>query len=464
MRFKGTTILFILLVILGGYVYLTEIRGKEERQKQEESKKKAFQVEQKDISEISLVYPERTIAAVKKGERQWEITSPAGVQADSEEWESLASNIPQIDRNDTVAQNAQDLTSFGLKDPPIKVSAKTKDGKALEILFGGENPKKTYNYAKLGGSNDVFLTGSNWSKTFTKTVSDVRNKKLLEFETDDIDGVKIAENTKELEAQKSGENWQLRKPVDTRADSSEISSFVSSIRFGRAQSFPDAAVDAKAAGLDTPPLKVTLHDGKAKTDRVVLIGKSPEKDKYYARDASRDAIFIMDKEIPEKARRPLLDWRDKTIVKLDRDKLEKIEIQRGSENVSLLKSGSDWNLADGKKVQLDKVPGMLNALDFEKAKDIVDMPKALATYGLDKPKLEVSFREGSKDPVRVQFGSDSKTPEGIYLKSSDAPAVKVVSKDVFDKFNVKPEDIAEAPPAPPTPSTPPLSPADKPKS
>src|SRR5207249_1932945 len=211
MRFKGTTILFILFVILGGYVYFTEYRGKEERQKQEESKKKAFQVEQKDISEISLIYPDRTMSAVKKGERQWEITSPAGVQADSDEWESLASNIPQIDRNDTVAQNAQDLTSFGLKDPPAKVSERTKDGKT---------------------------------------------------------------------------------PVDTKADSSEISSFVSSIRFGRAQSFPDSPVDAKTAGLDAPALKVTLHDGKAKTDRLLLIGKSPEKDKYYARDASRDAIFI----------------------------------------------------------------------------------------------------------------------------------------------------------------------------
>src|SRR5438874_3282105 len=374
MRFKGTTILFILLVILGGYVYLTEIRGKEERKKQEEAKKKVFQVEQKDISEISLVYPDRTIAAVNKGEKQWEITSPAGLHADADEWESLASNIPHID------------------------------------------------------------------------------------------GVKIADNAKELEAQKSGDNWQLKKPVDTKADSNEVSSFVSSIRFGRVQSFPEPPVDAKTAGLDSPALKLTLHDGKAKTDRVLLIGKSPEKDKYYARDASRDAIFIMDKEIPEKARRPLFDWRDKTIVKLDREKLEKVEIQRGSENISLLKSGSDWKLADGKKVQYDKVSGMFNTLDFEKVKEIVDMSKTLAAYELDKPKLEVSFREGSNDPIRVQFGSDSKTPEGIYLKSSDAPAVKVVSKDVFDKFNVKPEDIAEAPPAPPTPSTPPLSPADKPKS
>src|SRR5438445_9918646 len=278
MRFKGTTILFILFVILGGYVYFTEYRGKEERQKQEESKKKAFRVEQKDIFEISLIYPDRTISAVKKGERQWEITSPAGIQADSDEWEQLASNIPQIDRTDTVAQNAQDLSSFGLKEPPVKVTAKLKDGKTVEILFGSENPKKTYNYAKVANSNDVFLTGSNWSKTFTKTTSDVRNKKLLEFESDDIDGVKIAENAKQLEAQKSGDNWQLKKHVYSKADSSEVSSFTSSIRFARAQSFPDPPVDAKTAGLDSPAIKVILHDSKANTDRVLLIGKTSDKD------------------------------------------------------------------------------------------------------------------------------------------------------------------------------------------
>ena len=38
MRFKGTTILFLLFVVLGGYVYFTEFRGKEERQKKEETK------------------------------------------------------------------------------------------------------------------------------------------------------------------------------------------------------------------------------------------------------------------------------------------------------------------------------------------------------------------------------------------------------------------------------------------
>jgi len=86
---------------------------------------------------------------------------------------------------------------------------------------------------------------------------------------------------------------------------------------------------------------------------------------------------------------------------------------------------------------------MLNALDFEKAKDIIDAPKTLSTYALDKPKLEVVLRQGSNELVRIAFGNESKMPEGIYLKTSDSAAVKVVSKDVFDKFNVKADDLVE---------------------
>jgi hypothetical protein len=444
MKFKGTTALFLAFLVLGTYVYFTEFRGQEQRQKQEESKKKAFQVEDKDITQITITYPDRTLSAARKGDKQWDMTSPAGIEADSDEWQSLASNITRIEREDTVAQNAQDLAPFGLKDPAVKVSAKTKDGKTLEILFGADNPKKTFTYAKFPNNNDVFLTASNWEKTFTKNVSDLRNKKVLEFEADDIDNVKVVEGSKELEAQKSGESWQLKKPLDTKGDDGDISTFISSIRFARAAGFPDPPVDAKTAGLDQPPIKITLHDGKAKTDRVLLIGKTSQPDKYYVRDAARDTIFILDKDIPEKAKRPLFEWRDKTLVKLDRDKTDKMEIQHGSDMIAMQKSGADWKLGDNRKLQWDKVSGMLNALDFEKAKDIIDSPKSLAMYGLDKPKLQVALRQGANELIRIDFGAESKTPEGIYLKTSDSPSVKVVSKDVFDKFNVKADDLVEA--------------------
>src|ERR1041385_63551 len=100
MKFKSTAALFLVFLVLGGYVYFTEFRGKEERQKQEETKKKVFPVDDKDITEISLIYPDRTITGVKKGEKQWEITSPAGIEADPDEWQQLAADIPKIERGD----------------------------------------------------------------------------------------------------------------------------------------------------------------------------------------------------------------------------------------------------------------------------------------------------------------------------------------------------------------------------
>ena len=448
MRFKGTSILFVLFVVLGAWVYFTEYRGREERQQQEEAKKKAIQVEQKDITEISLVYPDRTITGIKKGEKEWQITSPSGLEADPDEWDQLASNITRIEREETVAENAQDLAPFGLNNPVVKVNARLADGKTIEVLIGGENPKKTSNYAKLGDANEVFLTASSWKTTFTKTVSDLRNKKVLEFETDDIDLVKIAEAGKEIELQKSGENWQLKKPVDTKADNTEASSFISSIRFARASSFPEPPVDAKTAGLEPPAIRITLHDGKAKSERILLIGKPAETGKYYARDASRDTIFIIEKEMPDKARRPVFDWRDKSITQIERDKIDDIEIVRGSEKSSFKKVDADWKLQDGRKLQWEKISAMLNTLEFEKAQDIIDAPKAVSTYGLDKPRIEVIFRQGANELRRIAFGSDSKTPEGVYAKTSDSAAVKVAPKSIFDNFSVKAEDLVETPPPP----------------
>lgn len=244
----------------------------------------------------------------------------------------------------------------------------------------------------------------------------------------------------------------MKKPIDAKADGSEISTYTNSIRFARVNSFPDPPVDAKTAGLDPPSIQITLHDAKAKADRVLLIGKTSDTDKYYARDASRAAIFILDKDIPEKSRRPLFDWRDKSITAIDRDKVDKVDIVRGAETLTLLKAGSDWKLPDNRKLQWDKISGMLNTLDFEKAKDIIDAPAPASTYGLDKPKLEVVLRHGSDELVRIAMGNDSKKPEGIYLKTSNSPAVTVVSKDVFDKFNLKADDLLEPPP-----------PAEKPK-
>jgi hypothetical protein len=258
----------------------------------------------------------------------------------------------------------------------------------------------------------------------------------------------------DLEIQKSGADWMIKKPLEGRADNGEVLSFLSSIQFSRTSAFAEDNVDAKAAGLDMPALRVVLHDQKAGQDRTLLFGKSSEKDKYYAKDASRPAVFILATEILDKARRPVVDWRDKAIVKFGEggmSTVDQIDINRGAEKLTLKKSGTDWTTADGAKLQQTKVMDLLASLDAERALAFEDAPKPLARYGLDKPRLETVLFEKGKELARVQFGSENPTPAGVFVKGTN-PAIQTVKKDLYDKLNVRQTDLVEPPPAPATPA------------
>jgi hypothetical protein len=454
-RFKGTLALLLVFAALGGYVYYSEFYNKEERQKQESAKKKLFGGEAKDVSEITLDYEGRSVTGVRKGDSNWEITNPAGLEADSDTWEQLASSFVGIQKDEVVSAQKTDLLPFGLDKPGIVVKSKLKSGTTSSILIGAENPKKTFNYAKLENTDEVFLISTADSGAFKKSLTDLRNKKVLDFASDDIDVVKVSVSGKpDLELQKSGSDWLIKKPVEGRADASEITSFLSAIQFSRTSAFADEKIDAKASGIEMPSAKIALHDQKASLDRVLLFGKSPEKGKYYAKDMSRPPIFILASEIFDKAQRPAFDWRDKTIVRFGPEgtaSLDEVNIVRGTEKLSLKKTGDTWAAADGKKIQQSKVADILGTFQGAQATSIVDSPKPLSSYGLDKPRLEVVLREKGKEVAALKFGSDSQSPAGVYLKSAN-PAILIVNKDLYDRINVKWSDLLEAQPSPETPS------------
>lgn len=442
MRFRSTFILLGVFVVLGGYVYFAEYRGQDQREKQEASKKKLFPTPPKDVTELSLAFPDHKISAVKKDEKHWEITEPQGVEADSAQWDMLASGLGDIEKEGVVATTSTDLAPFGLDKPAVQVTAKLKDGHTVSVLFGGENPRKTQAYAKLADNAEVFLSPVSSSKTFQKSLMDLRDKKVLDIAVDDISSVRIEDGKNQVEIQKSGMDWLLKKPLEVKADGAEVSAFLGLIQSAHALSFVDEEIK--------PEMKITLHDGKANADRILSIGKSSEADKYNARSEGRKSIAVIDKEIPAKARRPVLDWRDKSIVHFEMDavdKVDEIELNRGTEKISLKRQGMDWKLADGRKVPSDKVSNVLAALEFDRFVQIIDAPGSLSTYGVDKPRLEVTLRQAGKDLVSLKFGNATHNPEGAYLKVSTSPAVMTVSTDLYGKFNLKADDFAETQPA-----------------
>jgi hypothetical protein len=442
MRLRNNIILLVILAALGGYVYFKEFRGKDDQRKQEDAKRKVFQFAGKDIEEITVIQDgSPTITGVRKNDKDWALTEPAGLEADSAEWETLASHVVGLEKEKVASENATDLAPFGLSHPAVQLSVKQKGGEKVDILFGDENPLKMLRYVKLSTSPEVFLS-SNSLTNFKKSLTDLRNKTVLEINPENVDRLVIVDGAKKTSFKKSGEDWMLDQPIEARADNAEVSGFIGTVQFARASEFADASIDAKKAGLDPPTLQVTLHDTKAQMDRTVVIGKEKDKDKFYAKDAARPVIFVIDKQLTEKLRRPQMEWRDKTIAKVDRDKTDEIEIVKGADKISLKKTGSDWKLGDGRKVSSDMILGMMDILDFERAKDILEPGKTPPSAGLDKPKLQATFREGGKETARLAFGADSSKPEGIYVRKADG-TVLVVSKEIFGRYDVKADDLVE---------------------
>ena len=442
MRFRSTLVLLVVFAALGGYVYFAEYRGHDEREQQEASKKKLFPKPLKDVTSLSLAFPDHKISAVKKDDKHWEFTEPMGIDADSDEWDMLVSSLGQIEKGGAVSASTN-LAQYGLDKPVVEVTAKLKDGKSVGVLFGSENPKKSDNYAKLADSPEVFLSPASGSKSFQKSLTDLRNKKVLEFALDDINSIRIEDGKNVMEFQKSGMDWLVKKPLELKADTEEISGFLSAIQSARATGFADSGLTLMSAGLSPVTTKITLHDAKANSDKMLSLGKSAETDKYYARDESRAAIMIINKDVPAKARRPLIDWRDRSIAHFDQGSIDELEIVHGTEKISIRKQGSDWKLADGRKAQEDKISSLLLAMEFGRAQEIIDSPGSLSTYGLDKPRMEVTLRQAGKDVIGMKFGGPTRNPVGSYLKVSTNPAVMTVAEDFFAKFSLKADDLAE---------------------
>jgi len=134
----------------------------------------------------------------------------------------------------------------------------------------------------------------------------------------------------------------------------------------------------------------------------------------------------------------------KGLINEQSESLQKLkEIVRGTEKISLKKQGMEWKLADGRKAQLDRITGLLIAVEFERAQEILDTPGNPSLYGLDKSRIEVTLRQAGKDVLGMKFGAATHNPEGSYLKVSTNPAVMTVAEDFFAKFSLKADDLAE---------------------
>jgi hypothetical protein len=471
MRFRGTLLLLVMCVALGAFVYFYEIKGGEQRAKAKEAANQVWKVEGGDIQQLDLVSQEEHVTAVRSGEKQWKLSAPRAVEADSDELNRIAGSASSITRESVTEAAASDLARFGLEPPQHSLHVKTKAGQEYKIRFGHNNPAGSSTYACLEGSKEVFLVVSNTASNFRKKFDDLRNRNILSFDQYEAQSLKVNSAKGAVSLIKENDRWWLQGKEKWSADSSEVNTLLSSLSSGRLKEFfEDNPDDYPSLGFEKPTLDIRATVGKDKAirhlqvglekSRLVKKGAKPAKPAtdakadasapvlYVARDESRSELFVVDKEFVDKFLKSANDLRNKALAAFQRWDVDDIVLTNSKGTVHLAKSdaGSDWLVGeDKKKAKWDAANGILDALE-KQVKQFVEEGRPPAAYGLDKPGIRVVLKQKGEEKVDCSFGN--RTNDGIYAMVKGESSIKLVDKEVLDKLDKEAKDFIEPPPAP----------------
>jgi hypothetical protein len=145
------------------------------------------------------------------------------------------------------------------------------------------------------------------------------------------------------------------------------------------------------------------------------------------------------------------DWRDRALMAVKRDDMERVEIRDGDSNLEVVcvencgKIPNDrWQLKQPQEAKADavKVRTLLRNLEELKARAFTsEAAPDLSPYGLDHPAAQVHiWLKEKSEPVTILLGREDADKGGRYLKLADRPAVYLIeAKDAADLLKTAPE-------------------------
>lgn len=253
-----------------------------------------------------------------------------------------------------------------------------------------------------------------------------------------------AESGERTTLRKSGDEWQIVEPVATKPDSAEVSGLTTNIANLEVQRVIDEnPPDLAEYGLATPRVELAFKSGGE--ERKLLIGrKTPPGTDLYAKLADQPRVFLISSYLDSTFNRNTFDLRDKSVLSVERDKIDALAISTPERTVRFTKAGPDWRLSAPVDARADStaVDGLVSRLNTLQMKSIAAAePSALTEYGLDKPAATVQIGLGSSQATLL-IGKSAGEGE-IFAKDQSKPAVVTIDATILDDINKEPGEFRQ---------------------
>ena len=463
MNWKTTTVLLLVAVGLAAYIKFYESKrpGTEDA---ETRAKNVINIERDKIDGILIQNGDDKID-LRKRDQKWRLETPVKDQADNAVVDNLLSDLESWQKQTTIPAKEIDadkgrLAEFGLNKPKLRLKL-TGQGAPPEIWFGKDAALEGKMYVRFENSKDTFLVPQSIRKDIEKKADDFRDKKLTDLTATQVTKAVLKTPAGEMELQKTGDHWEIVKPMRARADDQKVGDLVAQITTARIEEFvAEDRGDLQPYGLAAPRGSVTLFgpDDKSasRTDssrseqgQMLQIGSVSEKnkDQVYVRFAPRNFVYTVPKKTETILETKPNDLRDRHLVRFDRNILDRITIEgQGKPKIVLARKDNSWTIAskNNAPANANNANRLLEILSNEQVTQFVeDVASNLPKYGLDKPQLQVTLssfasentaetKAGDRPFAVLAFGRVE--GDNVYARVGDEPFIVAVRRALLDNF------------------------------
>jgi len=153
-----------------------------------------------------------------------------------------------------------------------------------------------------------------------------KKDKVFAVEADKIDEVTIRSQAGDTTTlRRKGTEWAIVQPP-AAADPAEVSGVTSNLASVQIQRLLDEnPADLKQYGLDAPKVEVSFKSG-GQEHRLLLGDKTPSGTDMYAKVGDQKKVFTVSSFLESTFNRGTFDLRDKTVLKVDAEKIDSMEI------------------------------------------------------------------------------------------------------------------------------------------
>lgn len=253
---------------------------------------------------------EAKIVCTKDLQGVWQIEEPVALNADAEVVDDLLFGIDSLKAVEFVAEQPASLKRYGLEDPSMRVSFFTPDGQPAVLLLGQMQGNMVY--AKARNARHVVLVKSQLLELAGLGVAGLRDKQVLDFESEDAFKLTLRHGNVQLTCQKQGVNWRLVSPVQQDAKNGAVTSIIYRLNELKADKYFASAPSLDVTRLNEPEVQATITLENLK-EHTLQIGAANENDQRYARlRAAPDTVFLLEPSILDELRKTVADLRQES--------------------------------------------------------------------------------------------------------------------------------------------------------